>query len=247
MPLHDQKNIIVGRKPVLEALSAGVDIDRIYLQQNLKGDIFYKIKSLAKKNGIKLHEVPQQKISSLSNHPNTQGVVAFKSLVDFLSVEKILEHSRNIKNPVLLICEQIQDTHNLGAIFRSAEAAGVVGIFVTKHNSAPISEIVEKTSAGAVSHLKIAEISNVMNLIKTLKDEGFWIVGSSLKNSQPYTSVDYSSPIALIVSNEEKGIRKLTAEHCDFLVNIPMKGKIQSLNVSVSAGILLYEVVRQRS
>lgn len=245
--MSDQKNIIVGRKPVHEALLAGVDIDRIYILQHQKGDIYHKIRLLARKNGVKLHEVPQQKIASHSSHPNTQGVVAVKSTVNFNSVEEIIEASRNIKNPVVIICEQIQDTHNLGAILRSAEAAGVAGVFITMHQSAPISEIVEKTSAGAVSHLKIAEISNVVNLINDLKDAGFWVVGSTLENSKVYTEVDYKSPIALIVSNEEKGIRKLTAENCDFLVNIPMKGKIQSLNVSVAAGILLFEIERQKS
>jgi 23S rRNA (guanosine2251-2'-O)-methyltransferase len=245
--LPEQKNIIIGRKPVYEALTAGVDLDRIYLLQHQKGEYFHKIKSLAKQNGVTIHEVPQQKINSLSSHPNTQGVIAYKSLIEFSSLEEILTESKNYNNPVVLICEQIQDTHNLGAIFRSAEASGVAGVFITKHNSAPISEIVEKTSAGAVSHLKIAEISNVVNLIKELKENGFWVVGTTLANSQVYTSVDYQSPIALIVSNEEKGIRKLTAENCDFLVNIPMKGNIQSLNVSVAAGIILFEIERQKN
>ena len=120
-------------------------------------------------------------------------------------------------------------------------------MIVTKHNSAPINETVVKTSAGATEHLKIAQVNNLVQAIKELKENGFWVVGSSLENSKPYTEVDYKIPVALIVGNEEKGIRRLTAENCDILVNIPMKGKIQSLNVSVASGIILFEILRQRS
>ncbi len=120
------------------------------------------------------------------------------------------------------------------------------GVLITKHNSAPINETVVKTSAGATEHVKIAQVNNLVNTIDELKEKGFWIVGSSLENAKPYTEVDYKIPIALIVGNEEKGIRKLTADKCDFLVRIPMTGKLQSLNVSVATGILLFEIIRQR-
>ncbi|MCJ7650609.1 MAG: 23S rRNA (guanosine(2251)-2'-O)-methyltransferase RlmB, partial [Candidatus Lokiarchaeota archaeon] len=149
--------------------------------------------------------------------------------------------------PLLLILDSIQDTHNVGAILRTADCSGVSGIIITKHNSAPINETVVKTSAGATEHVKICQVNNLSQAIKELKDNGFWIVGSSLEGSKPYTEVDYKIPIAVIVGNEEKGIKKLTAENCDFLVYIPMKGKIQSLNVSVATGILLFEILRQRS
>ena len=143
--------------------------------------------------------------------------------------------------------DTIQDPHNLGAILRTAECSGVDGAVITSHNSADITETVEKTSAGAVSHLKICRVSNLNNSIKELKDAGFWIVGSSLDTDKNHSEVDYKMPVALVVGNEEKGIRKLVAENCDFLVRIPMKGKIQSLNVSVAAGILLFEILRQRN
>jgi len=145
-----------------------------------------------------------------------------------------------------MILDSIQDTHNVGAILRTAECGGVNGIIVTKHDSAPINATVVKTSAGATEHVKIAKVNNLANTIEILKENGFWLVGSSLENSRPYTEIDYSVPIALIVGNEEKGIRKLTADKCDFLVQIPMTGKLQSLNVSVATGILLFEVLRQR-
>ena len=141
----------------------------------------------------------------------------------------------------------MQDTHNLGAIFRTAESVGVDGVIMTKRNTAPINETVEKTSAGAVSHLRITQVNNLHQAINSLKENGFWIIGSSLKNSVLYTEIDYKQPIAIVVGNEEKGIRKLVADNCDHLVQIPMKGKIQSLNVSVAAGVLLFEVLRQRN
>ena len=150
--------------------------------------------------------------------------------------------------------DSIQDTHNLGAILRTAECSDVHGIIVTKHNSAPVNETVVKTSAGATELLKICPVNNLSNILKELKDNGFWIIGSYLEDSsewsqklKDYTLVDYKVPVALVVGNEEKGIRRLTAENCDILVNIPMRGKIQSLNVSVATGILLFEMLRQRN
>jgi 23S rRNA (guanosine2251-2'-O)-methyltransferase len=149
--------------------------------------------------------------------------------------------------PLVLILDSIQDPHNLGAIFRTAECAGVDGIIITINQSSPITETVEKISAGAVSYLKICKVNNLVQIIERLKKEGYWIVGSMLTSeSKNYTDIDFNMPLAVIVGNEEKGIRKLVAENCDFLSKIPMKGKIDSLNVSVATGILLFEVMRQR-
>ncbi|MCE7954027.1 MAG: 23S rRNA (guanosine(2251)-2'-O)-methyltransferase RlmB, partial [Chlorobi bacterium CHB7] len=147
---------------------------------------------------------------------------------------------------LILILDEIQDPHNVGAILRSAECSGVNGVILTKHNSATITSTVVKVSAGATEHLNICQVNNLSQTIDELKKNGFWIVGSSFENSKNYNEVDYKIPIALIVGNEEKGIRKLTASKCDFLIKIPMSGKIQSLNVSVATGILLFEILRQR-
>ncbi len=243
---------IIGRKPVLEAIKSGAEIERIYIVRGNKGGIIIDIFREAKKRNIKVNEVPQQKIQQYSKSENSQGVVALKSSFNYSGLEEILVPVKKKKDsnpdykPLLLILEQIQDTHNTGAILRTAEAAGVDGIIITKHNSAPINATVEKTSAGAVSHLKIHQANNLVNTLKVLKDEGFWIFGSTLGGSKPMYELDFNLPAAVIVGNEEKGIRKLTADNCDFLINIPMTGKIQSLNVSVAAGVLLYEVIRQR-
>ena len=279
-------NLIIGRKPVLEALNSGEKIDQVYILYGQQGAIINSIIVAAKKRGVKVNQVPIKKFSNIASNPNAQGVAAVKSFQKFYTLEELLssakqkqksqkesgvilnesssEKSKNSETerisppinrsrnddavfPLILILDSIQDTHNVGAILRSAECSGVDGIIITKHNSAPINETVFKTSAGAVEHVKICPVNNLAQSIKELKEKGYWIIGSSLENSKPYTEVDYKIPIALIVGNEEKGIRKLTADNCDILVRIPMKGKIQSLNVSVAAGILLFEILRQRS
>lgn len=251
--------LIIGRKPVLEALNSGEHISQVYILFGQQGAVINAIRVAAKKRGIKINQIPQDKFRQLVKDKNAQGVIAVKSSQKFYTLQEIIEFSKN-KNlqthsfnkslsevPLLLILDSIQDTHNVGAILRTAECSGVDGVIVTKHNSAPINETVAKTSAGASELVKICQVNNLANTIDELKKEGFWIVGSYLGNSKPYTEIDYKIPIALIVGNEEKGIRKLTADKCDFLVNIPMKGKIQSLNVSVATGILLFEILRQRS
>lgn len=258
--------LIIGRKPVLEALNSDEQITQVYILFGQQGEIINAIRVAAKKRSIKINQVPQDKFRQLVKDKNAQGVAAIKSEQKFFTLQEIIEDSKlkylkaltseqdspetipsKGQNPLLLILDSIQDTHNVGAILRTAECSGVDGVIITKHNSAPINETVAKTSAGASELVKICQVNNLANTIDELKKEGFWIVGSYLGNSEPYTEIDYKIPIALIVGNEEKGIRKLTADKCDFLVHIPMKGKIQSLNVSVATGILLFEILRQRS
>jgi 23S rRNA (guanosine2251-2'-O)-methyltransferase len=239
-------NLIVGRKPVLEAINSGEELEQIYLLYGQKGNIIDAIRVAAKKRGIKINQIPLEKFRTIIQSTNAQGVAAIKPAYKFYTLDDIISVSKSSSNPLILILDSIQDTHNVGAILRTAECSGVDGIIVTKHNSAPINATVVKTSSGATEHVKIAQINNLANTLKVLKESGFWIVGSSLENAKLYTEVDFRIPIALIVGNEEKGIRKLTADKCDFLVKIPMAGKLQSLNVSVATGILLFEVMRQR-
>ena len=238
--------IITGRKPVLEALRYDASISRIYLQYGIHGEIIEQIKILAKQKNISITETSPSKLIELSEGKDSQGVAALRSELSFFSLEEILSDVNNISNPVLLLLDMIQDPHNLGAILRTAEAAGVNGVLVTKHNSAPLNQTVVKTSAGAIEHLKISMIDNVVNTLKELKEHGFWIVGSTLDGAKDHSLIDFNMPVVLIVGNEEKGIRHLTARNCDFLVKIPMAGKINSLNVSVATGILLFEILRQK-
>ncbi len=237
---------ILGRKPVLEALNSGIKLDQVIMGYGLHGNIINKIRIAAKKRGVKLSQISTSKFKELEQGKTSQGVIAFVNDYRFYSLKEIIDISKKSLFSLILILDSIQDPHNLGAILRTAESAGVDGVVITTRNSASINETVEKTSAGAVSHLKICKVNNLNNSLKELKNNGFWIAGSYLKDAVPYTDVDYKIPLVLVVGNEEKGIRRLISENCDYLIKIPMKGKIQSLNVSVAAGILLYEVLRQR-
>jgi len=238
---------IFGRKPVLEAILSNANIEVIYIAYGQHGDAINQIFSAAKKNRVKISQVSSQKFNQVCDADNSQGVVALISTYIFIDSNALIKESLRNKYPFLLLLDSIQDPHNLGAILRTAECAGVDGVIVTTSQSSPINETVEKISAGAVSHLKISKTSNLNNLIRTLKDSGFWIVGSSLQNAKNYNEVDYKIPTAIVIGNEEKGIRRLIAENCDYLVKIPMKGKVDSLNASVATGILLFEINRQRS
>jgi len=245
-------NLIIGRKPVLEAINSGEEIEQVYILFGQQGNVINTIRVAAKKRGIKCNQIQLEKFRALIQSRNAQGVAAVKQSHKFYTLDDIISEScqpagrsKKSTSPLILILDSIQDTHNVGAILRTAECSGVNGVIVTKHNSAPINETVVKTSAGATEHVKITQVNNLANAIDELKEKGFWIVGSSLENAKPYTKVDYKIPVALIVGNEEKGIRKLTADKCDFLVQIPMTGKLQSLNVSVATGILLFEIIRQ--
>lgn len=246
-------NLIIGRKPVLEAINSGEHIDQIYIQYGQKGSIITAIQVSAKKRKIKCSLIPSEKFNKLTLNHHSQGVAAKRSDYKFYQLSEVISSAKSSKYPLILLLDSVQDTHNLGAILRTAECAGVHGIILTRHQSAPVNETVYKTSTGAVEYVKIVQVNNLNQTIKELKENGFWIVGSYLENSEEenskskvYNDMDYNIPIALIVGNEEKGIRRLTADNCDFLVNIPMSGKIQSLNVSVAAGILLFEILRQR-
>jgi 23S rRNA (guanosine2251-2'-O)-methyltransferase len=223
---------IFGRKPVLEAIKSGQEIEQILIPFGAKGNFYIELKAEAKKNKIKIAELPTHKFQQLEKGNNTQGVIANIVEFSFSSVEEIVDKCKEKKNPRLLLLDSIQDPQNLGAILRSAECFGVDGVLITTHQSSPITETVEKTSAGAINHLKIAKVTNLAQEIKFLKDNGFWIVGSTLgENSKDYTTLDYKMPTALVMGNEEKGIRDLVAKNCDFLVHIP-----------VAAGVLLAEI-----
>jgi 23S rRNA (guanosine2251-2'-O)-methyltransferase len=239
------KNII-GRKPALEAIKSGEAVTKIYLLHGQKGEIIDEIKRAAAKKDIPISEIPADRFAKYTNQQNSQGVVAFLSEQKNYQIDEIIDAAKKSRYPLILALDTIQDTHNLGAILRTAECCGVDGIILTRHNSAPINETVYKTSAGAVNHLKICTVNNLSQALDQLKREEFWIIGSSLQDSKEYAKVDYKMPVVLVLGNEEKGIRRLTAEKCDILVRIPMKGEIQSLNVSVAAGILMFETLRQR-
>lgn len=241
----NDNNLIFGRNPVLEALKSESSLDTIYI--NGEGGILGKIRSMAKKNGIVVKEVSSQKLSQMTDGASHQGVAATISCADYVTVEDILEISeKKGTNPFIIICDEIEDPHNLGAIIRTAEAAGADGVIIPKRRSASLNSTVYKTSAGAASWVPVARVSNLAAAIDKLKDSGVWIYGTDA-SGENYSGVDLKGSIALVIGSEGFGMGRLIKEKCDFLLKLPMNGKITSLNASVAAGIFMYEAVRQRS
>jgi 23S rRNA (guanosine2251-2'-O)-methyltransferase len=240
---------IAGRKPVLEALRAGTPVERILLLQGVRGGIIDEIRNAARQAGVTVSDVSRETFQSHADETTSQGIIALTaSRKQLLSLDEILSgvHAR-MEPGFLLILDEIEDPQNLGALIRTAECAGVQGIIVPKHHSAPVGPAAVKASAGATEHMAIAEVTNVVNAIEELKKERFWIAGLEGSGTTSYAAGNYTGPIALVVGNEGKGIRRLVKEHCDFLVSIPVLGKVSSLNASVAGALVMYEVVRQRA
>ncbi len=240
-------SLITGRKPVLEALRAETQIERILILPGTQGQVIEDIKSLARKKNIRLQEVDKDSFEEAVSDENAQGVVAIVATRKLAGIEDItaIAQQRDEKG-FILILDEIEDPHNLGALIRTAECAGAHGVVLPKHHSAPVTSTVVKTSAGATEHIAIAEVTNIVNAIDELKEQGFWVVGLDASGDKSYTEVDYSTPTVLVVGSEGKGLRRLVKEHCDFLVKIPLHGKIQSLNASVAGALVMFEVVKKR-
>ncbi len=240
-------NIIVGRNPVIEVLRAATPIIKIFILHGTRGGNIETIYKLANEKKIPCVEIDRKKFEELTSDDANQGVAAIIEEKKFVDVDDILEIAL-IKEelPFILILDEIQDPQNLGAIIRTAECAGVHGIIIPKHNSAPVTSTVTKASAGAVEHVAMARVTNIAQTIDQLKENGVWIVGSDSNADKKFTELDYKIPLALVIGSEGRGMRRLVKEKCDFLVKIPLYGKIDSLNASVAAALLTYEVVRNR-
>ena len=238
---------VEGRNSVLELLESEKDVNKIFVTRGEKQGSINKIIGRAKGKGIVLVEVDKSKLDEMSQTGNHQGVIAIVPPFEYCDVEDILEEakSRN-EEPFVLILDGIEDPHNLGAIIRTAETAGVHGVIIPKRRAASVNSTVNKVSAGAVEHMKIARVNNINDTIQFLKDNGLWIIGTDAKAENYYYEQDLTGPIALVIGSEGFGMNRLVSENCDILVKIPMKGKITSLNASVSAGIVTYEIVKQR-
>ena len=238
---------VEGRNSVLELLESEKDINKIYVTRGEKQGSINKIIGRAKGKGIVLVEVDKSKLDEMSQTGNHQGVIAIVPPFEYCEVEDILDEAKN-KNeqPFILILDGIEDPHNLGAIIRTAETAGVHGVIIPKRRAASVNSTVNKVSAGAVEHMKVARVNNINDMMQYLKDNGLWIIGTDGKAENYYYEQDLTGPIALVIGSEGYGMNRLVSENCDILVKIPMMGKITSLNASVSAGIVTYEIVKQR-
>lgn len=247
MSEKEYEDQIEGRNSVLELLESGKDINKIYIQMGERHGSINSIISKAKENRVVIVQMEKSKMDRISQTHNHQGVIAIVPPYEYCSVEDILEEAK-IKNekPLIVILDGIEDPHNLGSIIRTAETAGVHGIIIPKRRAASVNSTVNKTSAGAVQYMKIARVNNINETIKYLKEHDVWICGTDMDTKVYYYEEDYKIPIAFVIGSEGFGISRLVKENCDFLVKIPMKGKINSLNASVSAGIVMYEAVKQR-
>ena len=241
-------NIIAGRKPVIEALNAGTPVEKIYILRGTHGEPIDTIKRLARQKNILCSEADKHVIEKFSRDTNSQGVVAIVGTKEYIDVDEILSiaTTKNEKAFILLF-DEIEDPHNLGALIRTAVCLGAHGGIIPKHYAAPVNETVAKTSAGASAHFPIAKVTNIAATIEELKEKGIWIVGTDADAQRSFTDVDYSMPVALVIGNEGKGIRRLVKEKCDFLVKIPMTGSFDSLNASVAGALIMYEVFRKRT
>lgn len=249
MPKNEElQDQVEGRNSVIELLGSKRDINKIYIQVGEKHGSINKIIAMANKRKILISEIDKNKMKKMAQTENYQGVIAVVPPFDYIDVEDILkEATTRQEDAFIVILDGIEDMHNLGSIIRTAETAGVHGIIIPKRRAAAVNATVNKVSAGAVEHMKIARVNNLNETIKYLKEQGLWICGTDMDTNTTYDKQDLTGPLAIVIGSEGFGMSKLVKENCDFLVKIPMKGKITSLNASVSAGIVIYEAVKQRN
>jgi len=242
------KNIIFGTLPVLEVLRANSRrIEKILIADGAREHRIAEIIDAARVNHVPFQRVARENLAKLVEPgANHQGVVALTASADYRDADELLEEIAGRENPLVLILDGVEDPRNLGAILRVAECAAVDGTFIPEHRAASLTETVVKTSAGATEYTPVAKVKNLNRLIEELKKHNIWVIGTSGDAEQNYTDWDWKGACALVLGSEGKGLHRLVAENCDALVKIPMQGKIESLNVSVAAGVILFEAVRQR-
>ena len=238
---------VEGRNSVLELLESGKDINKIFVTRGEKHGSINKIIAIAREKRVIIVEKDKRQMDEMAQTQNYQGVIAIVPPFEYCELEDILEQAKS-KNeePFVLILDGIEDPHNLGSIIRTAETAGVHGIVIPKRRAAGVNSTVNKVSAGAVEHMKISRVNNISDSIERLKKEGLWICGTDINTDTYYYNQDLTGALGIVIGNEGNGISEKVKKNCDFLVKIPMKGKVTSLNASVSTGIIVYEAVKQR-
>ncbi|HVN49154.1 MAG TPA: 23S rRNA (guanosine(2251)-2'-O)-methyltransferase RlmB [Bacteroidota bacterium] len=242
-----EEQFIAGRQPILEALKSRQSIDHILLLHGTTGPQIQQIKQLAREQRIHVKEIDKEHFQKYSRESVTQGVLAVVNEYVYVDVEDIIAHAqKKNESPFLLVLDEIEDPHNLGALIRTAECAGVHGVIIPLHHAASVNQTVVKTSAGATAHILIARVTNIAQAIDALKKENVWIVGTDMSGGKKYYEQDYRGAIAIVIGSEGSGMRRLVKEKCDFLVSIPMHGNIESLNASVAGGLVLFEAAKAR-
>ena len=238
---------IEGRNAVLELLESGRDINKIYITKGEKYGSINKIIAIAKEKKVVIVEKDKNQMDMMAQNENYQGVIATVPPFEYCEIDDILNlANEKEESPFVLILDGIEDTHNLGAIIRTAETAGVHGIIIPKRRAATVNSTVAKVSCGAVEYMKIARVNNISDAILKLKEAGLWICGTAIDAEKFYFDQDLTGPLGIVIGNEGKGMSEIVKKNCDFLVKIPMKGNVTSLNASVSTGIIVYEALKQR-
>ena len=241
------EDIVAGRNAVFEALTSRRPINKIYIKAGLQGGSLGKIMAMAQENAVPVEYVQPEKLDKLAPGIRHQGIVALASPIAFSSLEDVLKRAASRKEtPFLLLLDELQDPQNVGALIRSADAAGVHGVLLPRRRSCPLNMVVAKVSAGAVNYVPVVQIGNIVQTLRSLKEQGFWTVGADMAGENLYFNVDLDRPVVLVIGAEGKGLGRLVRDNCDMLVRIPMQGGVNSLNASAAGAILLYEVVRQR-
>ena len=239
--------MIIGRNPVIEAMKAGRSIDKILVKSGEPEGSLKKIVSKAKSMRITVVETDRRKMDTLCEGENHQGVIAYVSAYEYVSPDDILDAAKEAgEAPFVVVCDKITDPHNLGAILRTARAAGVHGVIIPKHESVSLNATVAKVAAGAAEVVPVARVTNLAATLDYLKDNGLWITGADASGDKTLWEADLSGAVGLVVGSEGAGMSRLIKEKCDFLVGIPMKGNCESLNASVAASLMMYEVARKR-
>lgn len=247
VPRELPEDVLIGRNAVTEALKSGRGINKLLVANGDREGSVREIVALARDRGILVEMVERSKIEGIAGGLRHQGVLAYVAPVPYAELEDILAKAGALgKEPFLLLLDELEDPHNLGALLRTADAAGVDGVLIPKRRSCPLSSTVAKTSAGAVEYVPVARIGNIAQTLKELKKRGLWVVGADMDGSQEYYAANLTGPLVLVIGGEGRGVSRLTRESCDFLVQLPMQGHINSLNASVAGSILMYEVLRQR-
>lgn len=242
-----KNEMIEGRNAVLEALRAGRALDKVYIARGETDKALAHIAGLARERGVSVSDCDRRKLDAMSVTKAHQGVIAVCAVREYASLDDILAlaESRG-EAPFVVVCDEISDPHNLGAIIRSAECVGAHGVVIPKRRSAGLTAVVGKTSAGAAEHLPVARVANISAALQELKDRGLWVYGAASEGSSPMWETDLTGPLALVIGSEGEGLGRLVRERCDFLVSIPLRGKVGSLNASTAAAVLMYEVLRQK-
>jgi 23S rRNA (guanosine2251-2'-O)-methyltransferase len=242
-----EEEFIIGRNSVAEVIKSGRSINKILVAKGDRQGSLKNIVGQALKAGLLIQEVDHAKLDSIAPGQRHQGIIAYAAPIQFVEVADIIQIAYSKGEPAFLVLlDELEDPHNVGAILRSADGAGCHGLLLPKRRTAPISATVAKTSSGAVEYVPIAQIGNVSQTIKSLKKQGVWVIGADMDGEKNYYEADLTGPIVIVVGNEGQGLSRLTKENCDLLVKIPMKGHMTSLNASVACSLLLYEVLRQR-